>query len=183
MNDLTIDDIVPDVASAIYTQNYSKKETIEGVTLISLINHVSEDGDFSELMYFNENGTITQLPHFKIAQINRSKLHSRSIKAWHVHFKQNEVWYISPSDHLLVGLWDVRRHSQTASKKMRVVLGGGNSQLLYIPKGVAHGCSNLTEQPIELFYFVDQTFDLRSPDERRISWNSLGADFWRQQRD
>lgn len=183
MTNLTMDDIVVDAIPKIYTQNYLKKEIIDGVKIIALHNHVSEEGDFSELIRFSKDGTMTQLPIFKIAQINRTKLHPKSIKAWHLHFKQNEIWYITPSDHLLVGLWDVRRGSRTESKIMRVVLGGGNSQLLFIPRGVAHGSCNLTEKSVELFYFVDQSFHLANPDEKRMHWDTLGAEFWVPQKD
>lgn len=183
MNDLTLNDIQDSVSSKIYTQDYSKKEIIEGVKIIPLSNHVGEEGDFCELIRIAENGNLTQLPTFKLAQINRTKLYPATIKAWHLHFNQNEVWYISPSDHLLVGLWDVRKHSKTQLKTMRIVLGGSHSQLLFIPKGVAHGSSNLTQQSVELFYFVDKVFDIHKPDEKRIHWDVLGADFWLPRKD
>lgn len=183
MNDLTFDDIHDSVSSKIYTQDYSKKEIIDGVKIIPLHNHVGEEGDFCELMRINENGAWTHMPIFKLAQINRTKLYPAIIKAWHLHFNQNEIWYISPFDHLLVGLWDVRKNSKTQSKTMRVVLGGSHSQLLFIPKGVAHGSSNFTQKSVELFYFVDQIFDVHNPDEKRIHWDILGADFWLPQKD
>ena len=61
---------------------------------------------------------------------------------------------------------------------MRVLLGGGASKLLYIPRGVAHGCSNFYKKSTELFYFVSSRFDINNPDERRLNWDILGSDFW-----
>lgn len=183
MKNLTIDDIDPTAVKKIYTQSYNKEELIEGVRLIQLDNHVSEEGDFCELIRLNENGALINLPFFKLTQINRTKLYSQSIKAWHLHFSQNEIWYISPADHLLVGLWDTRKESKTKLKTTRLVLGGGNSQLLFIPKGIAHGNRNLSTKSVELFYFVDKLFNVDDPDEKRLPWDILGADFWLPQRD
>ncbi len=57
-------------------------------------------------------------------------------------------------------------------------MGGGQSQLLYIPKGVAHGSANFSINPAELLYIVNHQFDKNGPDERRIPWDSLGKNFW-----
>lgn len=183
MNNITLKDIDPSVSSQIYRQNYAKKRMIEDVKIIALNHHVGEDGDFSELMRLHDGGYISQLPDFKIRQINRSRVQQDSIKAWHLHLKQNDLWYTSPFNCLLVGLWDVRKSSQTSSQTMRVVLGGGASHILFIPKGVAHGYYNISQNPIDIFYFVDHYFNPQDPDEYRIKWDALGADFWTPQKD
>lgn len=176
-------DILDTLKDKIYTQNYSEKDTIDGVSLSNLDTFVSEDGDFSEVFRLSNNGEVEQFPGFKIAQANRSKLNGRSVKAWHAHFNQDEIWYVAPSHHLLIGLWDIRKNSKTADKKMRVVLGGGKSQLLLIPRGVAHGGLNLLYKPCEIMYFVNQVFDRNNPDEKRMNWDILGAEFWSPARD
>lgn len=171
-------DIDEKVKDKVYIQDYSPKPKIEGVKIISLKNFVGEDGDFSELLRIGANGEIAELVDFKIAQINRSRLIPGSIKAWHIHLNQEDVWYLPPSDSLFVGLLDVRQDSSTKGVSMRINLGGGNSTLLYIPRGVAHGMKNNSKKDINLFYFVNQQFNLENPDERRIPWDTLGADFW-----
>lgn len=183
MKSLTIEDIDPSISSKVYTQNYSKKEALEGVKIIPLVSHVSEESDFSELMRFNDHGMLDVIPSFKIAQINRTRLLPGFQKAWHLHLKQNEIWYVNPLDYIFVGLWDVRRESKTRSVSMRITLGGGTSQLLFIPRGVAHGLRNFTTQSVDLFYFVDHQFNPHDPDEKRIPWDALGADFWLPQKD
>lgn len=180
---LSENDIDETVASKVYTQKYSEKAVIEGVSIISLKNNVSEDGDFSEIVRITESGEIEQLPGFKIAQINRSKLYPGAIKGWHLHLRQDDLWHVLPSTHLLVGLWDLRKSSKTKGVTMRIALGGGNSKLLFIPKGVAHGAVNITSKAAEVFYFVNQKFDINNPDEKRLSWDSLGADFWKPLKD
>lgn len=175
---LSLEDIDPQLHAKISIQNYSTKTSISGVKTTKLVNHVGEDGDFSEILRINENGEVKEFADFKIAQINRARINVGAIKAWHLHFKQDEIWYVPPSVTLFVGLWDVRKDSETRNSAMRVVLGGGNSQLLFIPKGVAHGCANFTEKPVDLFYFINEQFDIKDPDEKRISWDALGNEFW-----
>ncbi|CAN5207757.1 dTDP-4-dehydrorhamnose 3,5-epimerase family protein [soil metagenome] len=176
-------DIDDEIVSKLYTQSYGAKDKIEGVMLIALKNFVGEDGDLSEVLKFTESGEVENLPGFKVAQINRTQLSSGSIKGWHLHFRQNDVWHVLPSSTLLVGLWDVRKASPSYGKKMRLALGGRASHLLFIPKGVAHGAANNSQKDAEMLYFVDQKFDLQNPDEKRMPWDSLGKDFWQPQRD
>ena len=97
--------------------------------------------------------------------------------------KQDDVFYLPPSDSLLVGLWDLRKSSPTNGVSMKITLGAGQSSLLFIPKGVAHGMINISGKDIDLFYFVNALFDPKNPDERRLSWDSLGEEFWTPSRD
>lgn len=180
---LTDSDIDQSIAPKLYSQAYKEKVRIEGVQFISLKNHVGEDGDLSEVLKITQTGEVEGITDFKIAQINSTKLSPGTIKGWHLHFKQNDLWYVMPSSHLLVCVWDVRKFSNTKGAVMRFAMGGGNSQLLFIPKGVAHGAANVSQKDTHILYFVDQKFDINDPDEKRIPWDSLGADFWRPLRD
>jgi dTDP-4-dehydrorhamnose 3,5-epimerase len=178
MSNLKLSDLAKEYQEFIHLQDYSKQPTIEGVRLVELKNMVGEDGDFSELLRLNEKGEAEAFPEFKIVQINRSNMLPHSIKAWHLHLKQDEIQSVLPSDRLLVGMWDLREDSPTKNMTMRVVLGNGKAQLLYIPKGVAHGYANHSKKPTTILYFVNQQFTLEDPDELRVAWDSLGADFW-----
>ncbi len=182
MKNLTAKDIVLDASKLIYPADYSEQENIEGVRIIDLKNIPAEEGDFSEILRI-KNGNLENIKGFKLAQINRTTLIPGSIKAWHLHYRQDEIWYVSPLDHLLAGLWDVRTKSPSVGKTMRVVLGGGSAHMLYIPKGVAHGSAIFTSKPVELYVFVNQQFNLKKADEKRIPWDSLGRDFWKPKRD
>lgn len=180
---LTESDIDEKISSKIYSQTYNDKPKIDGVTIVAIKNHVGEDGDLSEVITCTQDGEVEQIPGFKIAQINRTKLYPGAVKGWHLHYSQNDLWHVLPSSHLIVGLWDIRKSSPTAGAVMRVALGGGNNHLLFIPKGVAHGVTNISQQNGEMLYFVDKKFDVTNPDEKRIPWDSLGKDFWTPQRD
>ena len=174
---LTLDDINEESRGQLFVQDYSAKPTIEGVKIIPVKNFVSEDGDFSEIIRMT-GGKIEGLEEVDVKQVNRSRLLSGSVKAWHLHFGQDDIFYLPPSDSLFVGLWDLRKSSKTNGVSMRITLGAGQSSLLYIPRGVAHGMTNISGQPIDLFYFVTAQFDPQNPDERRVPWDALGADFW-----
>ena len=175
--------LIEGLQSKVYTQNYSKKPVIVDVKVIQLNHFVGEEGDFGEILRLNEKGDIAELPGFHIQQISRTTLFPTAIKAWHLHFKQDEIWLIPPSSHLLVGLWDVRKNSQSADIKMRLSLGSGKSSLVYIPHGVAHGCVNFSRQNSDLFYFMNGQFDKDNPDEHRLPYTSAGESFWKPERD
>lgn len=181
-DNLTLDDIDKEIAGKIYTQDYSKKPVIEGVKIGKIVINIGEEGDFSEILKVNSDGEVEGFPNFKIAQVNRTQLNVNAVKAWHIHLVQDEVWYIMPSDTLLVGLWDIRKNSKTAGHIMRIVLGG-TFRLLFVPRGVAHGCANVLEKPVQLFYFTNAQFNRGKPDEMRIAWDAQGKEFWTPQRD
>jgi dTDP-4-dehydrorhamnose 3,5-epimerase len=174
---LTVNDINEEARGQIFVQDYAAKPTIDGVKIIPIKNFISEDGDFSEIIRMDA-GKIEGLEEVDVRQVNRSRLLPGSIKAWHLHFGQDDIFYLPPSDSLVVGLWDLRKNSGTNGVSMKITLGAGVSSLLFIPRGVAHGMTNITNQSIDLFYFVTSQFDTKSPDERRLPWDALGADFW-----
>jgi len=171
-------DIDPKVKDNVYTQDYSSKPTIEGVKILTIRNFVGENGDFSELLRLNESGEAEILPGFKPRQINRSKQYNKAIKAWHLHYKQDEIWYVPPDEHLLLGLWDVREGSTTKGILQKIPLGGGNSVAVFIPQGVAHGAANFSGKKANVYYFVSNQFNPEDPDEHRLPWDAAGKEFW-----
>lgn len=178
MKNLTSDDIVNNILSDVSVQSYSGKQKIDGVQLVEVKQFAGEDGTFAEILRMKEDGTLSLFPDFTLRQINRSKLLPGAIKAWHLHFNQEDIWYVSPEDHMILGLWDVRDSSPTKQQKMKIVLGAGTSKLVYIPRGVAHGVVNISPEAGTIFYYVNQHFNAEDPDERRIPWNACGEDFW-----
>jgi dTDP-4-dehydrorhamnose 3,5-epimerase len=167
----------------VYTQEYGAKQTIDGVKVVDLKTMAADDGDFGEIFRLNENGHLEMFPDFQLRQINRTNLFPGSVKAWHMHFRQEEIWSVSANCHIVAGLWDLRKGSPTEGVKQRIVLGGGMAKLLYIPKGVAHGSANFSTEDVQLLYFVNQVFDVANPDERRVHWDILGKEFWTPERD
>lgn len=180
---LTLGDIDEKIKPKVYTQNYDHKPTIDGVKIIQLKEMSGEDSDFSEILRITSSGEAELFPGFRIAQINRSTQIAGSVKAWHLHLIQDEIWYVPDESRLLTGLWDVRANSPTKGVTMRIPMGGGSRRMVFIPHGVAHGSVNLTAQTGSIMYFMNSQFDTKNPDEHRIPWDALGADFWTPQRD
>lgn len=179
MSDLTLKDIASNLQKDVFVQDYSKKKMIDGVKIVEVKRMAGEDGTFEDLLRLNETGHLELFPDIQVRQINRSKLLPGSIKAWHLHFKQEDVWYIAPEDHMILGLWDCRETSSTKGKSMKVVMGNGTSKLVVVPRGVAHGVINVATTAGSVFYFVNNQFDIDNADERRLKWDALGASFWK----
>lgn len=167
-----------DYAKDLSVQDYSKKTTIEGVQLINLNLFVDDGGCLAEIVRLDDDGNLKLLPEFKVRQSTFSQMLPNTIKAFHLHYNQEDVWFIMPTDRLLIGLFDARKDSPTYKQTMRFVLGAGRAQILYIPRGVAHGLANVWQKPAHMIYFVNQHFDANNPDEHRLPWDTLGEDFW-----
>jgi dTDP-4-dehydrorhamnose 3,5-epimerase len=180
---LTIEDLDASVKDKVYTQRYESKPTIDGLKIIELKEMSGEDSDFSELMRLNATGESLQFPGFHIQQINRSTQIPGSVKAWHLHLSQDEIWYVPDDSRLLTAMWDVRANSPTKGVIMRIPMGGGTRRMVFIPHGVAHGSANLTMETAVIIYFMNNQFDSKNPDEHRIPWDANGTDFWSPQRD
>jgi dTDP-4-dehydrorhamnose 3,5-epimerase len=173
----------PDAEKRYFKQDYSAKKRIEGVEIVELKRFNDDGGSMTELGRL-EQGLHKQLPGFVVRQVNYSLLEPLAIKAFHMHRRQTDVWFVPPSDKILLVLADVRAGSPTEGLRMRFVLGDGNSRLVRIPPGVAHGCRNLrTAAPSAIVYFVDVLFSAdETSDEGRLPWDHFGAQVWEVER-
>ena len=164
-------------------QDYKAKRSIEGLEIVQLKRFNDDGGSMTELARL-DGGAVQGLKGFQALQINYSTMEPLAIKAFHLHKRQTDVWYVPPSDKLLLVLADVRQGSATENQVMRVVLGDGNSRLVRIPPGVAHGCKNLrTASPTAILYFVDVQFSIDAEcDEGRLPWDHFGAEIWEVER-
>jgi dTDP-4-dehydrorhamnose 3,5-epimerase len=160
------------------TQSYGGRARIEGVERVDLTLFSDEGGDFTEVTRFNPDGTLAVLPDYRPAQTSYSSMEPGTIKAWHLHNLQDDLWFVPPHNRLIVGLLDVREQSETYQTAMRLTLGVGKPCLLLIPRGVAHGIANVNSHPGHVLYFANNAFDPEQPDEHRLPWDLLGADFW-----
>ncbi len=178
MNRLSLEQIDAKFRDKVSTQDYSRKTPIGGVQIIELRHMIDDGGAFAEIVRFDEHGRLLQIPEFHVRQSSYSVVLPGAVKAFHLHFNQEDVWFVPPTDRLLIGLIDVRNGSPTCGQTMRFVMGGGKAQILYVPRGVGHGCANIGTTPATILYFVNQHFDLNAPDEHRLPWDMLGTEFW-----
>ncbi|HXG15310.1 MAG TPA: dTDP-4-dehydrorhamnose 3,5-epimerase family protein [Calidithermus sp.] len=172
-------ELSPQAARLFHVQSYAPAPRIEGVVLTELVRHHDDGGSFTELGRLRE-GRLAGLEDFVVRQVNYSELAPGVIKAFHVHRRQTDVWYVPPSDRLLMVLVDVRRGSPSEGRHQRLVLGDGTSRLVRVPPGVAHGVRNLGPGPGRVIYFVDREFDADPArcDEGRLPWDFIGAEVW-----
>ncbi len=175
---LSPEDLGAEFREVVSTQEYGRKTPIEGVKIIDLRLMIDDGGSFAELVRFDETGHLLAIPEFQVRQSSYSQVLPGAIKAFHLHYNQEDVWFVPPTDRLLIGLVDARQDSPTYKQTMRFVMGAGKAQLLYIPRGVGHGCANIGGVPATILYYVNQHFNLEDPDERRLPYDVLGLDFW-----
>jgi dTDP-4-dehydrorhamnose 3,5-epimerase len=172
-------EFTPDAKRAFSVQAYGGAPVIEGVRVIDLVRHADDGGSMTELGRLTD-GRLAALADFTVRQVNFSEMAPGAIKAFHLHTRQTDVWYVPPSDRMLVVLIDVRKGARTEGTRQRVMLGNGASRLLAIPPGVAHGVRNLGRDPGRIIYFTDVHFSPEPSmcDEGRLPWDYAGADVW-----
>ncbi len=165
--------------SAFSFQDYGKTPGIDGVQIVELKRFNDDGGAITELGRLTA-GLHAQLPGFECRQVNYSEMEPGAVKAYHMHHRQTDVWYVPPCDKLLLVLHDCRAGSPTEGNTMRFVLGDGKDRLVRIPPGVAHGAGNIGQRTGRIIYMVDLHFSATPGecDEGRLPWDFLGAEIW-----
>ncbi len=103
----------------------------------------------------------------KFGQTTFTVAHPGTIKAFHWHKKQDDLWFIAQGRAVIV-LYDLRDESSTHGETQTILADENNPQLVVIPKGVAHGYKALGEKPVLLFYHTTEPYNATAPDEERI---------------
>ncbi len=160
-------------------QDYGKKPSIDGVVVHALRRFAEDGGSMTELARLT-GGEPAVFPGFTVAQINYSTLEPKVLKAFHLHHRQTDVWFVPPEDRVVLVLVDVRAGSPTEKNVTKMILGDGQSLLVRIPPGVAHGCRNLGDKPARIVYMTDVHFaaEPAASDEGRLPWDLCGAEIW-----
>jgi dTDP-4-dehydrorhamnose 3,5-epimerase len=168
-----------DAKRAYSTQAYGPAPEIDGVLVADLKRFHDDGGSLTELGRL-QGGLHAAFPGFEVKQVNYSEMDPGVVKAFHLHRTQTDVWFVPPSDKMLLVLLDVRAGSRTANVHRRLILGDGGSRLVRIPPGVAHGVKNLAPARGRIIYFVDTHFSPAPDqcDEGRLPWDFAGADIW-----
>lgn len=134
---------------------------IAGVEIKELVTHVDDRGFFREIIRVTDSFFAEGF-----AQWSHSLMYPGVIKAWHIHWKQTDWWYVATGT-LKVALHDLRIDSPTYRQTMVLYLGDhAPPRVLKIPPGVAHGCKVVSPTPVHLFYITSRTYD--PADEGRI---------------
>ena len=160
-------------------QDYSPKPEIDGLEIIELRRFNDDGGSMTELARLDA-GVLQGVDGFTARQMNYSTMDPLAIKAFHLHKRQTDVWFVPPTDKILLCVGDVRSGSPTEGVVQRIVLGDGKSFVVRIPPGVAHGCKNLRAAELSvIIYFVDVQFSIDDEcDEGRLPWDHFGTEIW-----
>lgn len=134
-----------------------------------------ERGDFLKLF----NATSFALSGLKTSFIESYVTTSRRGVIRGMHFQT------PPVDHAKLvfcltgsirdGLVDLRLGSPTFGKSVSLLLNGDDSQLLYVPPGIAHGFAAL-EDNSRILYLVSTEYDASY--DKGVRWDSVGIDWW-----
>ena len=100
-------DFTPAAKRAFQTQSYHPAPSIEGVEIVELKRFSDDGGSMTELARLTD-GHPQAFKGFAVQQINYSEVEPGVIKAFHLHQRQTDIWYVPPSDRMLVVLLDVR---------------------------------------------------------------------------
>ncbi|MBI5365583.1 MAG: dTDP-4-dehydrorhamnose 3,5-epimerase family protein [Planctomycetes bacterium] len=133
---------------------------IDGVVLKDLVTNLDDRGFFREIIRVSDECFAEGF-----AQWSHSMMYPGVAKAWHIHRKQVDWWYIAGGV-VRVGLHDTRPASPTYRETMDFRLGDHQpGRVVRIPPGVAHGVKVL-EGPAHLLYITSRIYD--PADEGRI---------------
>jgi dTDP-4-dehydrorhamnose 3,5-epimerase len=142
---------------------------VDGVIVIEPEIHGDQRGLFIET-YRRE-----WFPHGReMLQGNRANRQAGALVGLHYHLHQADYWYV-PFGTARVVLHDLRSGGPTDGATLSLDLSGENHVGVFIPPGIAHGFSALTDMVIT--YLVDGYYN--PADELGIAWNDphIAADW------
>jgi len=138
---------------------------IPGVELKELTTYPDDRGFFREIIRTSDpffDGAFGQWSH--------SMMVTGTIKAWHIHQKQTDWWYV-PAGLVRAVVCDPDTH-----ERQEFLMGDNQPPIvLKIPPGIAHGCKVL-QGPAHLLYVTSHEYD--GSDEGRIAHDALGYDWF-----
>ena len=142
---------------------------IDGVYVVQPTLHGDERG------LFIETYRRQWFPHSReMIQSNRSNKQSGALVGLHYHLHQADYWYV-PMGTARVVLHDLREGGPTDGNTACFDISGENHWGVYIPPGVAHGFSAVTD--VVMTYLVDGYYN--PADELGVAWDDeqIGADW------
>lgn len=112
----------------------------------------------------------------KYGQTTFTVAYQGTIKAFHWHKKQDDLWFVATGKAMIV-LHDLREDSPTKGETQVIYAGEDDYKLVVIPVGVAHGYKVLSEEPVLLFYHTTEVYNPKAPDEERMAYDDKKIGF------
>lgn len=107
---------------------------IHGVEIKDLVPHADERQVFREILRVDDDIFAEGF-----GQLNLAIMNPGATKAWHIHERQVDWWYV-PIGAVKLALHDLRRDSPTYGQTQEVLLGPEyGHRVVKVPPGVAHG--------------------------------------------
>jgi dTDP-4-dehydrorhamnose 3,5-epimerase len=139
--------------------------------------------------YFSDSRGWSQFnifPGISGGQINVGTLMEGSIKAFHYHKRQKDLWNcISGDIHVIcaepkyIGIHSsYEMTSEKDSDIYHFYIGEHNPGVLIIPELFSHGYCNVGSGKSTLLYWVTNAYDAANPDEERVPWDCFGKEIW-----
>lgn len=144
-----------------------------GAYLIELEPNIDERGYFARTFCveeFNKMGLVTNFIQMSTSY-NKTKGQIRGMH-YQVHPYEETKIVRCTAGAVYDVILDLRDDSPTFNKWHMVYLSAANGNMMYIPKGFAHGYKTI-EDGTELFYMMDQLYVKNSA--REISFDMIGA--------
>ncbi len=102
----------------------------------------------------------------EMVQGNRSEKQAGAVVGLHYHLHQADYWYVLRGT-VRVVLHDLRVGSPTEAATLALDIDGDGDNGVFIPPGVAHGFSSLSD--VLLWYLVDNYYN--PDDELGVAWD------------
>lgn len=113
----------------------------------------------------------------KFGQTTFTLAHPGTIKAFHWHKQQDDLWFFATGKATIV-LYDTRKKSKTFGQTQIIECNAEKDpKLVLIPIGVAHGYKAQGKKPVSLFYHTTKPYNPKKPDEQRIPYNDKSINF------
>lgn len=147
-------------------------ELIQGVELVPVSLWPDDRGYFLEVGRAGQ-GLLAGF-HAASTQVSASLSYPGTIKAFHYHLRQYDVWTVV-AGMLQVALVDLRRGSPSFGARNTLYVGVLRPWQVLIPPGVAHGYKVIGDAPATLVYVTDRFYD--PADEGRLPYNDPGINY------
>lgn len=112
----------------------------------------------------------------KFGQTTFTVAYQGTIKAFHYHKKQDDLWFVATGEAMIV-LYDWREHSATKGETQVIMAGENDYKLILIPAGVVHGYRVISPEPVLLFYHTTEPYNASHPDEERLAFDEPRINF------
>lgn len=161
----SLDSAKRDVAT-VNSDGSSLAKTIDGVSVISSVNHVDHRGRVFEI--YSGISDHWQKP---LVYCYAFTVRPGQTKGWGLHEKKDDR-YTLISGEVLTVLYDARVQSQTHGVIQKVVLSGESARQLLIPKGVWHMNICIGNQEAFLINHPTEVYEHGNPDRLLLPFDS-----------